>query len=78
MEKVPRVNGKQYVVKVNSEAVYVSDKLQEARDYIRNMQIKEEIQEVELVKETFTELILNKFKPKIERTLSIDEFTLED
>lgn len=54
----------EYVVKVNNEAIFTSESLAKARKFLKNEAVVTEGSSAQIVKKTFTEVVMDNFVPK--------------
>lgn len=68
----PKVLETFYAVLVNEELFEMFEKLTEARKAIKNIPVTEEIEQIQIVKQTTTHTLLDTYKPQVVKTLTID------
>jgi hypothetical protein len=60
----PKVSTKRYAVKVNNQTVFTAATRKEAFNYVSSISITDEVKDVTVVNETFTEKVIRSFKPQ--------------
>lgn len=63
-----------YAVLVNEEVKQTFDKLAQARKYIKELRITDDIQQVKIIKQCTVHTTLDVLKPQVTKTLSIADF----
>lgn len=69
----PKVIESKYFIKVNGTVVCECDSLSQARKEVKQLPLTSDVEEVAITRRTLTETVINKFKPEVTRTLSVDE-----
>jgi hypothetical protein len=70
---VPKVIQSYYTVRINGSDIINYEKLAEAREYIKSINLHERINTIDIVRYTTTETLLNTFTPVYEKVLSCDD-----
>jgi hypothetical protein len=74
MEKnKPKVIETSYYILINDEVLSSFESLAGARKEIKNLNIGEEVREVKIVKQTTSHTLVDSYKPKVTKTLSVEE-----
>ena len=71
---VPKVIQSYYAVRVNGTDIINYEKLAEARQYIKSINLHERIMKIDIIRYTTTETLLDTFTPVYEKVLSSDDF----
>ncbi len=78
MRKKPYSQEHKYLIFVNKEIVNKSfDKLSNARDYVLTMNVYGNDMIVEIVRKKTTYTLVDRFKPKSKKVLTIDDFNFD-
>lgn len=70
----PKVLDSVYVVKINGTTLHTATTLREARHLVKQIHLKEDIKEIQIVRKTLTETIINNYKCDYKKILTIDDF----